>query len=247
MIALSVISHGQAAIAGNFLRSFAALRPPAVSEIIYTRNLPEAAPPELDIGRTRLTVIDNPRPRGFGENHNAAFARTSQPWFCIINPDIVLLEDPFPALLRAFEADPRLGVAGPLVLSPERSVENTARRLYTPAELIAQKLRPRNQLGAADWLAGMFLMFRSDAYRRIGGFDERFFLYIEDVDICTRLRVAGYQLRQQTEARVVHDAQKRSHRSLRYASWHLRNMLRYWCTPSFWQYRAMLRRQARAS
>jgi len=125
-----------------------------------------------------LLVIDNPQPRGFGENHNAAFARCTQPFFCVVNPDILLPTDPFNALLHCFE-DSRLGLVAPVVTTPALVVENTARSLYTPIELIRQKLSPHNRGTNADWLAGMFLLFRSEAYRAIGGFDERYFLYIE--------------------------------------------------------------------
>ena len=244
MICLSVVSHGQAPIAAGFLSSLASVKPPLVTRVVYTRNIPEPALAIPDLDPIRFEIIDNAAPHGFGENHNAAFRRCAEPYFCVVNPDILLVEDPFPALVDAFR-EPALGLAAPLVLSPERQVENTARSLYTPAELLRQKWRPRNRAGSADWLAGMFMLFRSDVYRLIGGFDERYFLYIEDVDICTRLRVAGFGLRQQAGAQVIHAAQKRSHRSLRHAAWHTRSMLRYWATPSFWRYRSMLKQARR--
>jgi GT2 family glycosyltransferase len=91
----------------------------------------------------------------------------------------------------------------------------------------------------------MFLLFRSQAFRAVGGFDSRYFLYIEDVDICTRLRVAGWRLLQVSEAEVIHDARKQSHRSLKYTRWHLAGMLRYWSSPGFWRYRRLLSRSRR--
>ena len=240
MICISIVSHGQGAIAARFLQSLDRCAPSLVSQVVYTRNIPETTPATTLRG-IALSTIDNARPRGFGENHNAAFARCEQPFFCVVNPDIVLPDDPFPALYRCL-ADEGLGLVAPLVTTPSLVTENTARRLYTPPELIRQKLRPRNHGAAPDWVAGMFMLFRSEAYRAIGGFDERYFLYIEDVDICTRLRLAGWRLKQCRESSVIHDARKQSHRSLQYTAWHLAGMLRYWGSPSFWRYRAMLRR-----
>ena len=241
MICISIVSHGQADIAAAFLRSLANVAPGLVSQLVYTRNIPEAVLPPPVQGM-ELVVIDNPQPRGFGENHNAAFARCTHPFFCVVNPDILLPTDPFNALLHCFE-DSRLGLVAPVVTTPALVVENTARSLYTPTELIRQKLSPHNRGTDAHWLAGMFLLFRSEAYRAIGGFDERYFLYIEDVDICTRLRLAGWRLAQCQACSVIHDARKQSHRSLKYTSWHIAGMLRYWSSRSFWRYRALLRHQ----
>ena len=245
MISVSIVSHGQRDIALEFLRKVAFLKPTMVSRIVYTCNVPEEALPALDFGHIELQVIRNARPQGFGENHNAAFRHSREPYFCVVNPDIVLDTDPFPALLDCF-SDSALGLVAPLVTTPSHRIENTARSLYTPVELLSQKLRPRNLGPDSDWLAGMFLLFRSEAFRAVHGFDEGYFLYIEDVDICTRLRVSGWKLRQCQDAQVVHDARKSSHRSLRYTTWHLGGMLRYWRSPTFWRFRRLLQKDRAA-
>lgn len=242
MICISVVSHGQAAIVANFLRSLAALPPGVIKRVILTRNIAEPELEPIDLGPIILTTIVPPQPRGFGQNHNTAFTLCTEPFFCVVNPDIVLPDDPFPELLRCIE-DSSIGLVAPLVTTPAMKIENTARSLYTPPELIRQKIRAQNRGPHADWLAGMFMFFRSEAYRSIGGFDERYFLYIEDVDICTRLRLAGWGLTQCARSSVIHDARKQSHRSLKYTSWHIAGMLRYWASPTFWRYRASLRNQ----
>jgi GT2 family glycosyltransferase len=240
VICISVVSHQQAAIAHRFLQTLAASGSRLVTQVVYTRNLPEPDLAALDLPGVAVVTIDNDRPRGFGENHNAAFAHCSQPFFCVVNPDILVTTDPFPALMRCLE-DPGIGLVAPRVTTPALALENTARSLYTPPEVIRQKLRPQNQGQSPDWLAGMFMLFRSDAYRAIGGFDEGYFLYIEDVDICTRLRLAGWRLQQCADSSVIHDARKQSHRSLKYTGWHLAGMFRYWTSITFWRYRSMLR------
>lgn len=244
MICISVVSHGQVQFAGAFLRSLGRLRSPLVSQVIYTRNIAETELPEIDLGSARLSILTNPQPKGFGANHNAAFERCEQPFFCVCNPDILLDTDPFETLLRPFD-DEKLALAAPKVRAPDGTLENTARTLYTPWELVSQKIRPANRDTGSDWLAGMFLLFRSAAFREIGGFDPGYFLYIEDVDICTRLRVAGWRLMQNSGAEVIHDARKSSHRSLTYTRWHVAGMLRYWSSSGFWRYRRLLSSQGR--
>jgi N-acetylglucosaminyl-diphospho-decaprenol L-rhamnosyltransferase len=244
VICISVVSHGQMEIAAAFLQTIARFKPPLVSHVVYTRNIGEPDLPALDLGPARLEIISNSVPKGFGANHNAAFERCRSPFFCVCNPDILLASDPFPRLIEPFEKQ-NVGLVAPRVLTPAGRVENTARSLYTPFELLSQKLRPANLGGRADWLAGMFLLFRSQAFRGVGGFDAGYFLYIEDVDICSRLRVAGWELLQHPEAEVVHDARKQSHRSLKYTRWHLAGMLRYWSSPGFWRHRRLLSRDRR--
>ena len=78
-----------------------------------------------------------------------------------------------------------------------------------------------------DWAAGMFMLFRSDAFRRVNGFDENYHLYYEDVDICARLRAAGLCVVVDPRAQVVHFGGRRSHREMRYLRWHLASMMRF--------------------
>ena len=245
-ITLSVVSHGQRDIALRMLQDILRLMPPDVAEIIYTANVPEQELPPLATGHIRLTMIRNETPKGFGANHNTAFSHCRTRYFAVLNPDLRFERDPFPALLRGFAA-PERGLMAPQIYSPEGRLENTARKLYTPRELIRQKLHPVNHGDHPDWLAGMFLLFNSRAYNEIRGFDEGYFLYIEDVDICSRLCLAGWTLAQAADARVVHDARKQSHRSLRFTLWHIGGMLRYWTRVCFWRYGWMLWRRSRHS
>jgi GT2 family glycosyltransferase len=82
-----------------------------------------------------------------------------------------------------------------------------------------------------DWAAGMFLLFRSHDFRLLNGFDERFYLYYEDVDICTRAWNAGMIIVACPFVSVVHKARRESHRNLMFLSWHLKSMARY-----FWKH-----------
>jgi len=227
-LAVSVVSHGQNALANALLGDLARLRPPGL-RVLVTLNASDPHPIAAD-----AEVITNTRPQGFGANHNAAFRRCTEPYFCVANPDVRLETDPFPALIAALQRG-RAAVAGPLVRSPDGSVEDSARRFPTVASLLAKLLSgtmgpdypvDRGAL-EVDWVAGMFMVFRSDAFREAGGFDERFFLYYEDVDLCARLRARGYACVYQPEATVVHDARRASRRNLRLMGIHAASALRY--------------------
>ncbi len=79
-----------------------------------------------------------------------------------------------------------------------------------------------------DWLAGMFLLLRREAFAAVGGFDERFHMYCEDADLCLRLQLAGWRVRLVEDVAVVHAAQRASRRSWQHLRWHLTSLLRHW-------------------
>lgn len=205
---------------------------PEVSQIIVTRNIPESL---AFVGGDRVMLIDNTIPKGFGANHNAAFRHCSAPYFCPLNPDIALQGNPFGRLLSEIEAT-GASLAAPLVISPAGCIEDSM-RLFPSFFSLMRKI-----LGGADgryplavgqasfhpeWVAGMFMLFRSQDFARLGGFDEDFFLYYEDVDICVRTWKQGMKITACPQVSVVHDARRDSHRSSRHLSWHLASMARY--------------------
>jgi GT2 family glycosyltransferase len=230
---LSLVSHGQAALANHFLRDLE--RTHEVAELVVTENLPDSGL----VMPTHLPVrhLQNPSPMGFAGNHNQAFEGCESPFFCVANPDIRLLSNPFPGLLAAMQ-DPRVGLVAPLVLSPAGHPEDNARRFPTPWNLGRKLLggddgRYHLQPGKAlspqpvEWVAGMFLLFRSEAFRDVGGFDAKFHLYYEDVDICARLWKSGWKVMCDPGVTVVHEAQRASRHNPRYMSWHAASMARY--------------------
>lgn len=244
-ITLSVVSHGQGALVDALLTDLARIAPPQLARIVLTRNLPEDrhAPAPM---QPPVTVIQNAVPKGFAANHNAAFAHCDTPYFAVVNPDVRLAEDPFPALVRALQ-DPCVALAAPGIVDAAGRRADHARGLVTPLEILRRAVgAPPPAPAHPAWLAGMFLVFRSEVYGRLGGFDEGYRLYCEDVDLCARLRLAGYGFRVVDEAQVVHEAQRTSHRSLRYLNWHLRSLLRWWTSASFHRYRRLLAAEARA-
>lgn len=179
-------------------------------------------------------MIMNEHPRGFGANHNAAFRRCTSPLYCVVNPDIRLTIDPFPVLAAAL-ASPRVAAAGPLVRDPKGDPEDSARKFPTARGLLRKLFTtpygpdyPIDR-GAieVDWIAGMFMVFRAEAFKGIGGFDERFFLYYEDVDMCRRLWSARYSVVYAPGVAVIHAARRASRRNLRLMAIHASSALRF--------------------
>jgi len=217
---------------------------PEIGQIILTRNILDTD----GVAEAENTlIIQNAVPKGFGANHNAAFARSSSPWFCVINPDIELPANPFPALLAALNAS-GAAVLAPAVVNSVGSPEDSARHFPTLGQLAAKllgghdgryALQPTQGPTPVDWVAGMFMLFRTADFHAIGGFDENFFLYYEDVDICTRLWKAGRPVMVCPQVQVVHDAQRASRKNWQFMKWHAASMARY-----FWKYWGRLPRKS---
>lgn len=234
LITVSIVSHCQGSLVACLLDDLHS-RCSDLVEVLVTLNVPE--PFELDKSRFgfRVDVVRNDRRRGFGANHNAAFRRRRGSYFCVMNPDVRIHCNPFPALLECFD-ERVVGCVAPMVVSSAGRIEKSARRFPTPGSL-ALKAFGREPCGIGegtgisrffpDWVAGMMMLFPEKAYEAVRGFDEAFHLYYEDVDICARLWKAGYKVGFCPRACVVHDARRHSHRNLRYLAWHLVSMLRF--------------------
>lgn len=239
-VAVSVVSHGQISFVHELLHDINGHCADTDISVILTLNVPEEVPFDISKFGFAVSLIRNPHPKGFGANHNAAFVKADADVFCVINPDIRFTQNPFPHLL-AILSDAGNSIVAPLVFDPDGSVEDSARRLPTPWSIMRKLFQPAHgpdyQIGSdsirPDFVAGMFMLFPVALFRQLGGFDERYFLYYEDVDICCRARMEGAQIVLDPRVRVIHAARRESHRNPRYLLWHLRSMLRFFASKSF--------------
>ena len=242
-LVLSVVSHGQGTLVKNLLDDLAQ-RTSRGFTVVVTVNIPEDLPFVPGNYPFRVLLLQNRERMGYGSNHNQAFRAVASEFFCVLNPDIRLVEDPFPALLQVL-CSPGPAAAAPRMLSAEGQREDNARCFPTPWAIARKALGMPERVaspGAArpDWIGGMFMLFRSEAFARVGGFNERYFMYYEDVDICARLRLRGQSVALCEQAAAIHDARRDSHRKPRYLVWHLSSMLRFFLSGPF--RRLMLRR-----
>ena len=233
LITLSIVSHGQNALVNGLLEDVKRACAGRVA-LVLTENVPDPVPLATTGLPCPVEVVVNAAVKGFGANHNAAFKLCRTPWFCVCNPDIRLPSDPFPPLLDSLSA-PRAAVAGPLVRSPEGRIEDSARRFPTAWSLAKKVFADRREpdyptdRGAieVDWVAGMFMLFRSEAFRAAGGFDEAYFLYYEDVDLCRRFARAGKRVVFEPRGEVTHAARRASRRDPRLMLHHAASALRF--------------------
>jgi GT2 family glycosyltransferase len=208
-----------------------------------------------------VLLVRAERNLGFARGANLGARQCAAPYLLFVNPDARLLPGALGPLVADLEANPRCGAVAPSVVNEDGSAQGNARGdpspltgLFGRSGLI-RRLVPnaavsrRNVIEAAvvspgacgievDWIAGSCMLCRRQAFEATGGFDERYFLYWEDADLCRRLRNEGWVVRFRPDARVVHigGASSRHARARATCEFH-RSAYRYYAThevPSPW-------------
>ncbi|RMH23582.1 MAG: glycosyltransferase family 2 protein [Acidobacteria bacterium] len=218
MISVLIVSHQSRRHLERCLRSL----PPVGDglEVIVADNASSDGSAEL--ARRVLpaaTVLELGENAGFGAANNRAAAAARGDRLLLLNPDAELEPGCLERLAAALDADPRLGLVAPqlrypdgrrqFVWAPETGVLGEALQMVrNPFEdrawnhrLVPPLLR---LLTGPGWFTAACVLLRRSAFDAAGGFDESFFLYFEDVDLCRRLRRAGWRLRLVPEARARH-------------------------------------------
>lgn len=244
-ITISIVSHDQLLLASQLIDDLTRCDTRDVCEVLLTLNVKENAPIVRFDCDYPVHVIQNATPRGFGANHNAAFKLAYGDFFCVLNPDIRLTMNPFPTLLE-FARQNDVGVVAPRVVNNSGQREDSERRFPTPWELMKKIAGGKSAIwsdahpvSSPDWIAGMFMLFPRSVFEKLHGFDERYFLYYEDVDLCARLALAGYKRLVCSDVTVVHDARRSSHGNLRYAAMHLQSIFRFFFSDVYRQLRKL--------
>ena len=233
-ITISIVSHGQLALVRPLLDQLDRFSRGSIAKVVLTLNIPE---PDLLSGLEwgfPLERIENAQRMGFGANHNQAFQGCHTPWFLVPTPDIRFDGDVLAPLLA--QAAPDAGLLTPRILEPGKHAPEQHRAIITPREILTRRRPGYARPAVPAWIPGLFMLFRSDAYRQIGGFDERFFMYGEDFDICARTQLAGWRLQVGEDLLARHEAQRASRSSRKHLYWHVTSLLKVWTSASFWRF-----------
>lgn len=246
-ITLSIVSHGDADKVGHLLVSLQKYEPNTTSfQLILTDNLKDDLPEFDPSPWASLQILRNSHPLGFAQNHNKAFKLAQGKYFAILNPDLIFEQPVFDELINCLH-DQRASLIAPKIIDESGKMQDSFRSLPTPFEIIRRRLpgyrfeapQPGSEgMVHPDWIAGMFWLMASDVYRELGGMDDRYRLYFEDVDFCTRARLAGLKLVVDLRTQVRHDAQRSSRRNFYYILLHTQSALRFFTSSVYWRTRA---------
>ncbi len=179
---------------------------------------------------------------GFGAGHNLCMKEYNSQYHAIVNPDILLKEDAFSSMIPFMDENPDIGMLIPRILSEEGELQKVYRRDLTPLDMFIRMfcgghfkkrqdyhtLQDQNYDAVFDlpFGQGSFLLIRTELFKEIGGFDDRFFLYMEDADLCRRV---GQKARfvYFPGASVIHKWEKGSHKNKKLFRIHVESMIKY--------------------
>lgn len=171
-----------------------------------------------------IDMVANNQNGGYAYGVNRGIERAEGEYILVCNPDLVFKGGELESLVAWMDTHPNVGCAGPKLISPDKSVQDSCFRHIPVEKTIFARRSPFKHTKQAhaidnhmrmsdfdhaksrpvDWLLGAVMMIRSDAIHAVGGMDERFWMYYEDVDWCRRFWDAGYEVWYIAEISIVH-------------------------------------------
>ncbi len=230
VIGAVVVDHDAGALLDGSVRSLLAdgADPIVVVENGKPGSVETALGPLLDAGAAPPVRIVRPgRNLGFGSGANrglAALAGEERPpeWVLVSNPDLVVHPGALDTLRSALESNPAWALVGPRILTESGDVYPSSRRFPSPVDAAGHALlapfKPDNRftrryrpeaptgdvVAGADWVSGSCFLARRQALEELGGFDEAYFMYNEDMDLCWRAHHHGWGVGFAGSATVTH-------------------------------------------
>jgi GT2 family glycosyltransferase len=160
----------------------------------------------------RVRILENHTNTGYGAGNGFAVERAQGEYLLIVNPDNTLLPDCIEKLVEAIEKDPGIGITAPQLIHEDGTIRDSyrsfprfldvvAKRAKVLQGLLGKRVEHYLQSGTdphasreVDWVVGACFLIRKDLFQKLGGFDPRFFLFFEDIDLCKRVREAGKRI-----------------------------------------------------
>ncbi len=222
------------------------------STVVVDNASPGSVPAPLAAAFPQVRFVRAERNLGFAAGANLGWRAQPAPFHLLLNPDAWLQAGALDAMLACMTAAPQAAVVAPRLENPDGTLQYSCRRFPTLAAVLLRGLRldglwpqpvdrylmrdwDHGQRRPIDWAIGACLLLRQQAVQAVGGFDESFFLYYEDADLCRRLQQAGWQVWYEPGARVRH-LHRRASATLwpgRPARAHARSLVRLFRKHSF--------------
>lgn len=201
-------------------------------------------------GLDQATVIQSGSNKGFGYGHNIAFTQSGDAdYLLVMNPDVVIHEGCLESMIAYMDGNNDVGCCVPRVQFPDVSPQYLNKRLPSVFDLFARRFVPK-MLRNTQWMkrkmdayemrdigyenicdvpfaSGCFMLIRQSIVKELGGFDERYFMYLEDCDLSRRIADAGHAVRYLPDATITHHWERGSHKSTKLFLVMIRSMISY--------------------
>ena len=224
-ISIIIVNYNVKEFLQNLLYSIHKASSNISKEIIIVDNASDDGSVELIREKfPSAKLIANSKNLGFGKANNQALKVAQGKYILLINPDTLVSEDTLEKLIRFFEKNQDAGLVGCKILNPDGSLQLACRRsfpgpwtsfckvtglsnLFPNSKLFARynlTYLSEDQTYEVDAISGSFMMMRKEVYDKVGGFDEEFFMYGEDLDLCYRIQKSGYKVFYVHNTQIIH-------------------------------------------
>ena len=195
-----------------------------------------------------VKVIRNEKNYGFARANNIGIEKSKGRYVCLVNSDVQVMSRTIGYLIDYMDKNPHAGIAGPKILWPDLTLQDSCRkyptlwtkfcdtaalhRLFPNTAAFSgehMKYFAHDRIMKVDSLAGCFMMIRQAALKEVGRFDEQYYIYSEETDLCKRFHAAGWDIMFLPEVRVVHHHGASTAKDpIKYAVLQQRSLLKYW-------------------
>jgi N-acetylglucosaminyl-diphospho-decaprenol L-rhamnosyltransferase len=222
-----------------------------VTDIVVVENGEEGSTlPSLSGQHVVLVVPKLNLGYGRGVNRGVA-AAPARRYLLVSNPDVVVHDGAVAALVAFLDDHPNVAIVGPQIVRPDGTVYPSQRVFPNfwlaglhallaplwPKNPFTRRYRSPRKDGSVDWVSGAFFLARRDRFEEVGGFDERYFMFAEDMALCWQMRAHGYDVAATPDALVMHiEGVSRARASREMLIAHHRGAMRFeWQTASGWR------------
>ncbi len=244
MVSVSIVTYNSADVIGRLLDSlFLQTKGAELSVFVVDNGSADGTAALVREQFPQVTVIEQDN-RGFGGGHNAVLSHLSSDYHAIINPDITLAEDTLSKLAAYMDENPDVAITCPLIRNEDGTVQDVPRKNPNFRYVLSGKLQKYSRyfrkkrieytMSDADvsapidveFCTGCFMFIRTDVFKKLGGFDEQFFLYCEDADLTRRARKLG-KATCMPQAVAVHAWERASYHNPKLFRMHLHSLRLY--------------------
>lgn len=244
-LSLAIVTYNNSKIIKETVTSIVENIPNELTYILYIIDN-NSKDNTLDIIKSikgNIEIINLGVNKGFGYGHNAILNMIDSRYHLIINPDITI-ENPeqIKTMIEHLDKNKDVGMLSPLILSPDLSTQYLCKTNPTVFDMIIRRISPNifakrqdkyimkdtgyNKITNLDYATGSFMVFRSEIYKKLNGFDDTFFMYLEDADITRRVNQISKAIFF-PDARVIHAWERSGHKSFKFAKITVQSMFIY--------------------
>ena len=224
-LSIIIVNYNVKEFLQNLLHSIDKAAQTISTEVIVVDNASDDG--SVDFIREKfpgVKLFANDKNLGFSKANNIALKEAKGKYLLLINPDTLVREDTFTKIIEFFETHPEAGLAGCKILNPDGTLQLACRRsfpgpwtsftkvtglsaLFPRSKMFARynlTYLDENQTYEVDAISGSFMMFTREVFEKVGGLDERFFMYGEDLDLCYRIQQEGYKVFYVSSTQIIH-------------------------------------------